>query len=132
MIEYKTGNILTEDTEALVNTVNCVGIMGRGLALQFKKTYPDNYNAYKKACNRKEMQPGKMFVFSITGSTRPQYIINFPTKQHWRGNSKLEDIKIGLLALAKELEQRKIRSVAIPPLGCGLGARLAHEESASR
>ena len=95
MIEYKTGDILAEDAEALVNTVNCVGIMGRGVALQFKKTFPENFKSYTVACNRSEVQPGRMFVFE-TGQLRPRYIINFPTKRHWRGKSRMEDIDAGL------------------------------------
>lgn len=87
MIEYKTGNILTEDAEALVNTVNCIGIMGRGIALQFKKTFPENYKSYAAACKRNEVQPGRMFVSETGQLTNPRYIINFPTKRHWRGKA---------------------------------------------
>src|SRR5437667_6007682 len=94
MIEYTTGNIVASDVEALVNTVNCVGIMGRGIALQFKKAFPENFKAYAAACRREEVRPGLMFVFT-TGRLRPKYIINFPTKRHWRGKSRLEDIEAG-------------------------------------
>lgn len=121
MIEYKTGNILTEDTEALVNTVNCIGIMGRGIALQFKKAFPENYKSYAVACKRNEVQPGRMFVFKTGLLTNPRYIINFPTKRHWRGKSRIEDIDTGLIALVEEIQSRNIRSIAIPPLGSGLG-----------
>lgn len=121
MIEYKTGNILDADAEALVNTVNCVGFMGRGIALQFKKAWPDNFKAYAEACRRGEMQPGRMFVYASQRLTNPRYIINFPTKRHWRGRARMEDIEAGLQALVEELRVRRIRSVAIPPLGCGLG-----------
>ena len=121
MIEYKTGNILTEDAEAIINTVNCVGVMGRGIALQFKKAFPENFKAYAAACKREEVQPGSMFVFDMGGLTNPRYIINFPTKRHWRGKSRMEDIKAGLAALAGEIRERGIRSVAVPPLGSGLG-----------
>lgn len=121
MIEYKTGNILREDAEALVNTVNCVGVMGRGVALQFKQTFPQNFKAYETACRRDEVQPGRMFVFETGRLTNPRWIINFPTKRHWRGNSRIEDIDSGLVALVEEIERRGIRSVAIPPLGSGLG-----------
>lgn len=121
MIEYKTGDILAEDAEALVNTVNCVGIMGRGIALQFKNAFPENFNAYAAACKREEVQPGKMFVFETNQLTNPRYIINFPTKRHWRGKSRMEDIDAGLNALVKEIKERNIRSIAIPPLGSGLG-----------
>lgn len=121
MIAYKTGNILTEDAEALVNTVNCIGIMGRGIALQFKKAFPENYRSYAAACKRNEVQPGRMLVSETGQLTNPRYIINFPTKRHWRGKSRMEDIDAGLVALAEEIRSRNIRSIAIPPLGSGLG-----------
>jgi O-acetyl-ADP-ribose deacetylase (regulator of RNase III) len=120
MIEFKTGDILRAEVEALVNTVNCVGIMGRGIALQFKNAFPDNFKAYAAACLREEVQPGKMFVFE-TGQLSPKYIINFPTKRHWKGKSRIEDIDSGLKALVEEIRHRKIHSIAIPPLGSGLG-----------
>ena len=121
MIEFKTGNILTEDAEALVNTVNCVGYMGRGIALQFKKAYPDNFKSYSIACKREEVQPGRMFVYETDQLTNPHYIINFPTKRHWKGKSRMEDIDAGLVALAEEIRSHNIQSIAIPPLGSGLG-----------
>jgi O-acetyl-ADP-ribose deacetylase (regulator of RNase III) len=121
MIEYRTGDILKADAEALVNTVNCVGIMGRGIALQFKSAFPENFKAYAAACRRGEVQPGRMFVFETGALTRPKYIINFPTKRHWRGKSRIEDIEAGLVALVQEIRSRAIRSMAIPPLGSGLG-----------
>ena len=121
MIEFKTGDILAEDAEALVNTVNCVGFMGRGIALQFKRAWPENFKAYEAACRRKEVQPGRMFVFETGQLVSPHYIINFPTKRHWRGKSRIEDIDAGLVALVAEVRARGIRSIAIPPLGAGLG-----------
>jgi O-acetyl-ADP-ribose deacetylase (regulator of RNase III) len=121
MIEFKTGDILAEDAEALVNTVNCVGIMGRGVALEFKQAFPENFKAYARACERGEVEPGRMFVFDTGQLTPPRYIINFPTKRHWRGRSRIEDIERGLDALVAEIRQRGIRSVALPPLGAGLG-----------
>jgi O-acetyl-ADP-ribose deacetylase (regulator of RNase III) len=121
MIEYRTGDILRADAEALVNTVNCVGIMGRGIALQFKNTYPENFKAYEAACKREDVQPGRMFVFETGQMTNPKYIINFPTKRHWRGKSRMEDVEAGLHALADEIRKRQIRSIALPPLGSGLG-----------
>jgi O-acetyl-ADP-ribose deacetylase (regulator of RNase III) len=121
MIEYRTGDILRADVEALVNTVNCVGVMGRGIALQFKDTYPENFKVYEAACDRGEVQPGRMFVFETREITNPKYIINFPTKRHWRGKSRMEDIEVGLGALADEIRKRRIRSIALPPLGSGLG-----------
>ena len=121
MITYKTGDILTEAAEALVNTVNCVGVMGRGVALQFKRAFPENFKAYAVRCKRDEMRPGHMFVFETGAIVPPRYIINFPTKRHWRGKSRLEDIESGLQSLAGEIRSRGIRSIAIPPLGSGLG-----------
>jgi O-acetyl-ADP-ribose deacetylase (regulator of RNase III) len=121
MIEYKTGDLLTEDAEAIVNTVNCVGVMGRGIALQFKNAFPDNFKAYAAACKREEVQPGNMFVYETGGLTNPRFIINFPTKRHWRGKSRIEDIETGLESLVKVIKERKIQSIAIPPLGSGLG-----------
>lgn len=121
MIDYRSGDVLTEDAEALVNSVNCVGIMGRGIALQFKKAFPENFGAYKAACRRSDVQPGRMFVFETHRMTNPRYIINFPTKRHWRGKSRLKDIEDGLIALVEVIRTRGIRSVAIPPLGSGLG-----------
>ena len=121
MIEYKTGDMFAEDVEALVNSVNCVGIMGRGIALQFKKAFPENFKAYANACKRNEVQPGRMFVFETGELANPHYIINFPTKRHWRGKSRMEDIESGLEALASEIKERNIRSIALPPLGSDLG-----------
>lgn len=121
MIRYASGDILKAETEALVNTVNSVGVMGRGIALQVKQAYPANFTAYAAACKRGEVEPGRMFVFDTGELTAPRYIINFPTKRHWRGKSRIDDIRSGLIALVDEIRRRDIRSVAIPPLGSGLG-----------
>ena len=121
MIERKTGNLFEEDVEALVNSVNCVGVMGRGIALQFKKAFPDNFDAYAKACKRGEVEPGRMFVYDLGQMTNPRYIINFPTKRHWRAKSRIEDIEAGLEDLAVVIHELNIRSIAIPPLGTNLG-----------
>ncbi len=121
MIELTQGNILKADAEALVNTVNCVGFMGKGIALQFKKAYPENFDAYHKACAAGEVQPGRMFVFDLHSMLNPKYIVNFPTKRDWRVNSRYEDIESGLTALLAEVRRLGIRSIAVPPLGCGLG-----------
>ncbi|MCG5058110.1 MAG: macro domain-containing protein [Limnoraphis sp. WC205] len=120
MIKFKQGNLIEENIEALVNTVNCVGVMGKGIALQFKQAFPENFKHYKKACDIKKVQPGKMFTTS-TDMLFPKYIINFPTKRHWKGKSKIEDIESGLKALVEEVQQLNIQSIAIPPLGCGNG-----------
>ena len=121
MIRSVTGDILEASVEALVNTVNCVGVMGRGIALQFKKAFPDNFREYVAACRRGEVKPGRMGVFEIGRASGPRYIVNFPTKRHWRGKSRIEDINAGLKALVAEVQARGIRSIAIPPLGSGLG-----------
>lgn len=121
MIRYVKGDILDADAEALVNTVNSVGVMGRGIALQFKRAYPANFKAYAAACKRGEVKPGRMFVFDTGELTNPRYIINFPTKVHWRGKSRIEHIESGLEALIEEIKTREIKSIAIPPLGSGLG-----------
>jgi O-acetyl-ADP-ribose deacetylase (regulator of RNase III) len=121
MIQYTSGNILHADVEALVNTVNCVGIMGRGIALQFKNAYPENFAAYARACKAEEVQPGRMFVYDTGALTNPRYIINFPTKRHWKGKSRMEDIESGLEDLERVIRHKGIRSIAIPPLGAGLG-----------
>jgi len=121
MIEYKIGDILSDQADALVNTVNCVGIMGRGIALQFKRNFPENFKAYASLCKQEKMQPGHVFVFETDQAVPPRYIINFPTKRHWRGKSRIEDIESGLESLVKEIRSRSIQSIAIPPLGSGLG-----------
>ncbi|HET6841473.1 MAG TPA: macro domain-containing protein [Candidatus Angelobacter sp.] len=121
MIRLCRGDILHANAEALVNTVNCVGVMGRGIALQFRKAFPENYSAYKAACEKHQVQPGKMLVFDLNRLENPRFIINFPTKRHWKGKSNISDIKSGLKSLADEIRCRQIESVAIPPLGCGLG-----------
>jgi len=121
MIEYRSGDILESGAEALVNTVNCVGVMGRGIALQFKKAFPENFAAYASACERGEVRPGRMFVFDTGRFIPPRYVVNFPTKRHWRGKSRIEDIETGLRHLVEVVRAKGIRSIAIPPLGSGLG-----------
>lgn len=127
MIEVSRGNLLETDAEAVVNTVNTVGVMGKGIALQFKKAYPDNFEAYQRACEAGEVVPGRMLVFERRSLTNPRYIINFPTKRHWRGKSQLADIEAGLDALVAEVKARGIGSVAVPPLGCGHGGLAWHD-----
>ena len=121
MIELKQGDLLEEKADALVNTVNCVGVMGKGIALQFKRTFPDNFKHYKEACTAGDVQPGKMFIVPTQESIHPQYIINFPTKRHWRSKSKLEDVQEGLVDLVEQVQKLNIGAIAIPPLGCGNG-----------
>lgn len=121
MIKYMTGDLLEDDAQVLVNTVNCVGVMGRGIALQFKKKFPENFKAYEQACKANLVVPGRMFVFAITDMFEPRYIVNFPTKRHWRENSRIEDIESGLDDLVRFVTNNKIKSIAIPPIGSGLG-----------
>jgi O-acetyl-ADP-ribose deacetylase (regulator of RNase III) len=121
MLEFKQGNLLEENAQALVNAVNCVGVMGKGIALQFKQAFPENFQQYKQACDAKEVQPGRMFTVPTGKLFNPKYIINFPTKRHWRDKSKIEDIQTGLKALVAEVQQLGITSIAIPAFGCGNG-----------
>ncbi len=121
MIKITQGDILKADVEALVNTVNCIGVMGRGIALQFSKAFPENSKVYKSACDKKQLHPGMMLVCELNRFENPRYVINFPTKRHWKGKSRIEDIESGLKALIEEVRKRNIHSIAIPPLGCGLG-----------
>lgn len=121
MIEYKKGDILKEETEAVVNTVNTKGVMGKGIALQFKERFPENYKQYKKACEAGTVETGKVFVSESGLLLNPRYIINFPTKEHWKNPSKMEYIYEGLNDLVRVIREKDIRSIAIPPLGCGNG-----------
>lgn len=121
MIEHVSGNLLEADAEALVNTVNTVGVMGKGVALQFRQAFPENYLAYRKACEGGKVVPGRMFVFRTGLLGNPRYIVNFPTKRHWRHPSSIEDIEAGLKALVQWVREQGIGSIALPPLGCGSG-----------
>lgn len=125
MIHYTQGNLLDAKAEALVNTVNTVGIMGKGIALMFKEAFPENFRSYAAACKQGEVQIGKMFVTErppLAGSGGgPRWIINFPTKRHWRDRTRLEWVQAGLTDLTRVLQEKAIRSVALPPLGCGNG-----------
>lgn len=121
MINFKAGNILTDKSQAIVNTVNCVGVMGKGLALQYKKAFPENFKQYKSACDKKIVEPGKMFITKYEDILGSKYIINFPTKKHWKGASKIEYIENGLEDLITQIRLLGIKSIAIPPLGAGLG-----------
>jgi O-acetyl-ADP-ribose deacetylase (regulator of RNase III) len=120
-LEIATGDLLEQRVDAIVNTVNIVGVMGKGIALQFRRKWPANYKAYEAACKRKEVVPCKMFVFDNGGLVEPKYIINFPTKRHWRQPSRMSDIVCGLVDLVHQVKELKIKSIAIPPLGCGNG-----------
>lgn len=121
MIEYTEGNVLASKAEALVNTVNTVGVMGKGIALMFKEAYPQNYDAYRKACSRGEVKIGEMFVTEPLRLGGPKWIVNFPTKKHWRQPSQLSWIEDGLADLRRVIEELGIKSIALPPLGSGNG-----------
>ncbi len=119
MITEVSGNLIRDDAQALVNTVNVVGVMGKGLALQFKRAFPDVFRAYQAACQAGEVTPGRILPVRIHDTDR--WVLNFPTKRHWRQPSRLEDVESGLIDLVRVLTSHEIRSVAIPPLGCGNG-----------
>jgi O-acetyl-ADP-ribose deacetylase (regulator of RNase III) len=122
MIESAQGNLLHAPVEALVNTVNTVGVMGKGIALQFKQAYPHMFRAYVRACNAGEVQLGKVFVFDLGGlDGGPRWILNLPTKKHWRDKSQKAAIALGLHDLVDTIHRLGIKSIAIPPLGCGNG-----------
>ena len=121
MITFAQGNLLEADVEALVNTVNTVGVMGKGIALMFKEAFPDNFKRYEAACAAKHVSVGEMFVTKRNDLYGPKWIINFPTKMHWRHPSKLEWIAKGLDSLKQVIEHNRIKSVALPPLGAGNG-----------
>lgn len=121
MITSENGNLLHADAEALVNTVNTVGVMGKGIALQFKKAYPAMFTAYERACKNGDVQLGHMHVWETGAREGPQFVINFPTKGHWRAPSRLADIVAGLGDLVEVVQKYQITSIAIPPLGCGNG-----------
>jgi O-acetyl-ADP-ribose deacetylase (regulator of RNase III) len=121
MIQFTRGNLLDAQVDALVNTVNTVGVMGKGIALMFKEAFPENYKAYEAACKRGEVRTGRMFVTNRQQFLGPQWIINFPTKKHWRHPSRIEWIDEGLDDLKRVIQENQIRSVALPPLGSGNG-----------
>ena len=121
MITFTQGNLLEARAEALVNTVNTVGVMGKGIALMFKERFPENFRRYAAACKGGEVRTGHMFVTQLSELDGPRWIVNFPTKQHWRGDSRMEWIVEGLHDLHRFLTENKIKSVAIPPLGSGNG-----------
>lgn len=127
MLTFKEGEILNSEADALVNTVNTEGVMGKGIALEFKESFPENFKLYKEACEKGEVRIGKMFVTKPQQITNPKYIINFPTKKHWRYPSKIEYIQKGLKDLKNVISKYHIESIAIPPLGCGSGKLNWHE-----
>ena len=121
MITFIKGNLFEAEAEALVNTVNTVGVMGKGIALQFSRAFPEIVQPYKQACESGELAIGRVFTVRLSMLDGPKYVINFPTRKHWKGSSKIEFIRSGLESLKQEIDRLGIKSVAIPPLGCGLG-----------
>lgn len=121
MLSEEHGNLLQAPADALVNTVNTAGIMGKGIALQFKQAYPGNFRTYEAACRAGDVRLGSMFTYETGLLDGPRFIINFPTKGHWRSKSKLSDIEAGLADLREVIRTRDIASIAVPPLGCGNG-----------
>lgn len=120
-VTIKSGDLLKEHPDAIVNTVNCAGVMGKGVALQFKQRWPQNFKTYAAACERNEVKPGKMFIHDLGEWEKPRFIINFPTKTDWRKDSKIEYIEEGLHDLVLQVNRLGIKSLALPPLGCGNG-----------
>ena len=124
MFELTRGDLLAADAEAIVNTVNCVGVMGRGIALQMRNAFPDNYRTYAVACERGDVVPGRMFVTETGRLGNPRWIINFPTKRHWKGNSRIEDIEVGLVDLCRARGARGRVAAAGDPVDRRPAARL--------
>jgi O-acetyl-ADP-ribose deacetylase (regulator of RNase III) len=121
MLEDVSGDLLRADAEAYVNTVNTVGVMGKGIALQIRQAFPRVFDEYQRAVKRHEVRLGRMHVVRTGNVTNPRFIINFPTKEHWRGKARIEFIRDGLVDLVKVIRELGIQSVAVPPLGCGSG-----------
>jgi len=121
LIVYKKGDLLADSAEALVNAVNTVGVMGAGIARQFKKQYPEMFLAYEKACEAGEVELGKMHFVQVDTDDGKKYVINFPTLAHWSDQSELKHIESGLIDLVRIIHEKEIKTIAIPPLGCGVG-----------
>ncbi len=121
VIQISHGNLLQAKADALVNTVNCVGVMGKGIALAFKKDFPENFRLYESACKANEVKPGRMYVTQNPDMFGSRWIVNFPTKLDWRHPSKIEWIESGLADLVSFIKGNKVRSIAVPALGCSNG-----------
>ena len=121
MITFRQGNLLEANVEAVVNTVNTVGVMGRCIALMFKERFPENFRLYQTACKAKKVRTGEMFITTNDELSGPRWIVNFPTKEHWKAPTRIEWVKSGLSDLVRVIKERGIRSIALPPLGCGNG-----------
>ena len=118
-ITHTSGDLLKQDVDAVVNAVNCIGVMGKGIALQFRNKWPENCRAYEATCKANQLRPGRMFVFDSGAPSKPRFIVNFPTKGHWRSKSRIEYIRDGLTDLVAQVRRLGIRSIAVPALGCG-------------
>ncbi|WP_163870819.1 macro domain-containing protein [Myxococcus eversor] len=127
MIELVEGDLLQADVEALINAANTEGVMGKGIALQFKRAFPAMFKEYKREAKAGRLEMGRVHVFDVGSSKGPRWVINFPTKRSWRQPSLLEWIRTGLASLVEEVQRRGIQSLAVPALGCGNGG-LAWEE----
>lgn len=121
MLIYKQGDLLKDDAEVLVNAVNTVGVMEAGIAKQFKKQFPEMYEKYKRDCMANKLRLGKMHLVQVEDEPEAKYVINFPTLVHWQDQSNLSDIESGLIDLVRMVETYGFRTIAIPPLGCGVG-----------
>jgi O-acetyl-ADP-ribose deacetylase (regulator of RNase III) len=121
MIRYTHGNLLDAQDEALVNPVNTVGVMGKGLALAFRHRFDLNHRLYVEACQAGELQVGKVHATETGQAVGPRWVVNFPTKQHWRQPSQLRLVSEGLMDLRRFIAQHRVQSIAIPALGAGLG-----------
>jgi O-acetyl-ADP-ribose deacetylase (regulator of RNase III) len=121
MVRVVYGDLFASGAEAFVNPVNCVGVMGKGIAAVFKSEFPAAFRSYKEACDRGEVRPGHMFLINLPSRPWPRLLIHFPTKRHWRDSSRIGDIDSGLVALRQTIIDQDVHSVAMPALGCGLG-----------
>lgn len=121
MIRPGTGDLLESNADALVNAANCVGVMGKGIALQFRTAWPAMFRAYRAAARAGEVRPGRIHVWPTGRLDPPRYLLNFPTKRHWRDRARLEDLDAGLVDLVATIRAHAIRSIAVPPLGAGHG-----------
>jgi O-acetyl-ADP-ribose deacetylase (regulator of RNase III) len=121
MITFRQGNLLEANVEAVVNTVNTVGVMGRGIALMFKERFPENYRIYQAACKAHQVRTGEMFITANNELDGPRWIINFPTKEHWKAPSRIQWVETGLADLVRVIREKGVKSIALPPLGCGNG-----------
>ena len=134
MITYHQGDILQTTAQALVNPVNCAGVMGKGLARQVKQAHPENFQAYQRACRAGKLRPGTILAHRVQAQDPPselRYILNLPTKRHWKDPSRLEDVRAGIAALVRSAARLELQSVAVPALGAGLGGldwNLVHQE----